>query len=73
VVCGKTYKGKQLSGKIYESKQLKSSKQVRFRSTPFETNFTPTLTTNLLILFQLPVPSMGDHSSLEQSGVKISA
>jgi len=26
------YKGKQLSGEIYESKQLKNNKQVRFRS-----------------------------------------
>ena len=33
MVGGKTYKGKQLSGKIYESKQLKNSKQVQFRST----------------------------------------
>ena len=33
MVGSKTYKGKQLSGKIYESKQLKNSKQVRFRST----------------------------------------
>jgi len=36
VVGGKTYKGKQLSGKIYESKQLKNSKQVQFRSTLIE-------------------------------------